>query len=205
MPDEISKCAPSPARECPLETLDPDGDAVLLITGAASGRFLVSSKILILASPVFAKLLTSGFREGNQMKNSTRPTLTLPEDSPGAMRTILQALHLQGSEVGDSRSAKQLAVIAVLSDKFDCNSALRPWILNWLGGFSHMETPEDHGYLLLTAYLFHCEDHDAILYIQAQIYFPPRFSDIWEEADLLDLLPSSVCSRFSTPRQWQII
>ncbi|RAK72326.1 uncharacterized protein BO72DRAFT_472579 [Aspergillus fijiensis CBS 313.89] len=172
MPDEISKCAPSPARECPLETLDPDGDAVLLITGAASGRFLVSSKILILASPVFAKLLTSG-------------------DSPGAMRTILQALHLQGSEVGDSRSAKQLAVIAVLSDKFDCNSALRPWILNWLGGFSHMETPEDHGYLLLTAYLFHCEDHDAILYIQAQIYFPPRFSDIWEEADLLDLLPSS--------------
>ncbi|RAH46631.1 uncharacterized protein BO95DRAFT_494325 [Aspergillus brunneoviolaceus CBS 621.78] len=57
-----------------------------------------------------------------------------------------------------------------------------------------METPEDHGYLLLATYLFHCEDHYAILYIQAQIYFPPRFSDIWEEADLLDLLPSSVCN-----------
>ncbi|RAH64558.1 uncharacterized protein BO66DRAFT_385159 [Aspergillus aculeatinus CBS 121060] len=177
--------------ECSLETLDPDGDAVLLITGAASGRFLVSSKILTLASPVFAKLFTSGFREGNQMKDSTRPTLTLPEDSPGAMRTILQALHYQGSEDEDSLSARHLAVIAVHCDKYDCNSALRPWIWNWLGRFTHIETPEDHGYLLLAAYLFHCAEHYARLSIQAQINLPPRFADTWDEADLLGLLPSS--------------
>ncbi|RAH81280.1 hypothetical protein BO86DRAFT_448443 [Aspergillus japonicus CBS 114.51] len=198
MPDESSERALSPAMESPLETLDPDGDAVLLIPGPASGRFLVSSKVLILASPVFAKLFTLGYREGNQMKNSTRPTITLPEDSPSAMRTILQALHYQGSEDGDSLSARHLAVIAVHCDKYDCNSALRPWIVNCLARFSRIETPEDHGYLLLAAYLFQCASHYARISIQAQINLPPRFADAWSEIDLLDLLPSSVCNNYGT-------
>lgn len=112
-----------------LERLNPDGDVILLVEGQSTGQFLVSSKILSIASPVFAKLFGSNFHEGMQMAKSSRPTIPLREDDPVAMRTILRILHHQEPEQVEPMNAERLAIFAIHCDKYDCVKALRPWIL----------------------------------------------------------------------------
>ncbi|KAK6376222.1 hypothetical protein LTS17_007473 [Exophiala oligosperma] len=54
----------------------------------------VSSKILILSSPVFKAMLTGPFREGQLiLSNDDPPILDLPEDDPQAMELMFRILH----------------------------------------------------------------------------------------------------------------
>ena len=76
-----------------MHDLDPDGDVVLVVESQNVKRFLASSKILSLASPVFSKMLSSNFREGMQMAVSYRPTIVLHDDDPFAMKTMLGIFH----------------------------------------------------------------------------------------------------------------
>jgi hypothetical protein len=47
-----------------LERIDPDGNVILLVEGQSTAWFLVSSKILSMASPMFAKLFDSNVYGG---------------------------------------------------------------------------------------------------------------------------------------------
>ena len=79
-----------------LVKLDPDGDAILVVEGpqGAEVKFLISSKVLGLASPVFVKLFGPHFYEGMRMRESNCPELVIRDDDATAMRIILQALRL---------------------------------------------------------------------------------------------------------------
>ncbi|PYH28827.1 uncharacterized protein BO87DRAFT_450135 [Aspergillus neoniger CBS 115656] len=112
-----------PAEQQDLESLDPGGDLILSIEGQTTRRFLVSSKVLTLASPVFANLLGPNFREGRQVTESHCPTICLHDDDPVCMKTVLEILHYQG-DGEDQMNAERLAFIAVHCDKYICTTAL---------------------------------------------------------------------------------
>lgn len=78
----------------PRYNRDPDGDVQLDITdGAASNSIRVSSHMLTIASPVFKRMLTSEFKEGQVPQYGPR-IISLKEDSPDAMILICHAMHL---------------------------------------------------------------------------------------------------------------
>ncbi|OGM44094.1 hypothetical protein ABOM_007322 [Aspergillus bombycis] len=173
-----------------LESLDPDGNLILSIEGQNTRRFLVSSKVLSLGSAVLAKLLGPGFREGKQITESHCPTISLHDDDPACMRTILGILHYKGSGE-DQMNAERLALMAIHCDKYDCIKALRPWIFKWFYDCQPITTDEEYGYLLLSAHLFREKDQFSRLSASAQTQLSPEFIIKWQGIDILKLLPDA--------------
>lgn len=121
---------PPPDKDPSVEEIDPDGNVTLLIEGQSRARFLVSSKILSMASPVFARLFGQRFYEGTQMANLSCPTIPLHEDDPVAMRIIIRILHYQEPKQGVSVDAESLAKLAIHCDKYDCSRRSIPGLSN---------------------------------------------------------------------------
>ncbi|PLB45999.1 hypothetical protein P170DRAFT_512599 [Aspergillus steynii IBT 23096] len=176
-----------------IEEVDPAGNVTLLIEGPSVARFLVSSKILSIASQVFAGLFHSGFSESMQMENTTCPTISLHEDNPEAMRVIFRALHYKDPEQGILIDAGMLATLAIHCNKYDCAKALQPWVFKWFSGLQNSTTSEeDFGYLLLAAHLFRSAEQFSRLFIKAQTGLSLAFFARWEKMDTMDLLPDGV-------------
>ena len=194
-----------PADEEPdLEQIDPDGDVVLLVTGPESkARFLVSSKILSMASPMFASLFSPKFSEGAQMASCSCPTITLHEDDSAAMRTIVSILHYQGPPQGDAMSAEDFATLAIHCDKYDCIRALLPWTFKWFNDLQSITTAEDYGYLLLAAHYFRSSADFRRISQKAQTQLPYNFATKWDSVDTLDLLPYGVQSESYLYEFWK--
>jgi hypothetical protein len=178
-----------------LERIDPDGNVILLVEGQSTARFLVSSKILSMASPMFAKLFDFNFYEGIQMANSSCPTISLREDDPAAMRTIIRILHYQEPEQDNPMDAETFAILAIHCDKYDCVKALRPWIFKWFSEFQSIATAEEYGYLLLAAHLFRSAEQFSRVSVKAQTRLSSKFFTKWEMVDMMDLLPDGVQSK----------
>lgn len=112
------------------EVIDEEGD-VLLRSGIR--EFLVSSKVLALASSYFDTMFRSEFSEGCAMRNSAVPlSIKLSDDDPEALAVLLHTIHF-------SRKRRYLELqldtqfnIAVLSDKYDCVRALYSDSQRWL-------------------------------------------------------------------------
>lgn len=103
---------------------DPDGDIQLEITdGAASNSIRVSSHMLTLASPVFKRMLTSEFREGQLPQYGPR-IISLREDSPDAMTLICHAMHL--TDLSDIDVTFEILVQVVLRTSLSTLSRAGP-------------------------------------------------------------------------------
>lgn len=122
--------------------LDADGDAILDVAVVRSNKtfeFLISTKVLSLASPVFAKLFGPHFLEGSRLNRAECPHIKLYDDDPCALEVILKSLHYQGVDQLSAIDAKILASIAVHCDKYDyinasrvCASELnRLWLISY--------------------------------------------------------------------------
>ncbi|PLN78367.1 hypothetical protein BDW42DRAFT_175095 [Aspergillus taichungensis] len=194
MPDPDSNQIQPADEEPDLEQIDPNGDVILLVAGLEStARFLVSSKILSMASPMLAKLFSPKFSEGAQMASCTScPTITLHEDDSAAMRTIISILHYQGPPQGDAMTAEDFATLAVHCDKYDCIRALLPWTFKWFNDLQSITTAEDYGYLLLAAHFFRSSADFSRIFKKAQKQLPSNFSTKWDSVEILDLLPYGV-------------
>jgi len=189
-------------------TVDTEGDVILVVTGkeeAGQARdFLASSKILKLASPVFAKMFAPCFREGAALQSSaeTCPTVQLKEDDPEAMELLLRLLHFDTGKVPETAPPLDtLAKLAILSDKYDCNRALKPWIALWVRNVDNIEDLDQHslGKLVLTAYLFrssHFEDISADVITQLTTNFALEWA---EESMLQTHIPDSIIGSFTQP------
>ncbi|KAE8154406.1 hypothetical protein BDV25DRAFT_135840 [Aspergillus avenaceus] len=148
--------------------------------------------MLSMASPVFAKLFTSNFSEGIQMTFCSCPTISLHEDDPAAMRTILRILHHQEPTANDSMNAEKLAVIAIHCNKYDCIEAVRPWTFKWFGDLSFIATTEDYGYMLLAAHLFGSAEQFSKISVAAQVQLSSKLLTKWDVVDIMRLLPDTV-------------
>ncbi|KAK6823342.1 hypothetical protein RU639_005902 [Aspergillus parasiticus] len=194
----MSEKAPSqiqPADEShDVERIDPDGNVILRVEGRNVAQFLVSSKILSVASPVFAKLFSSKFSEGMQMISSTCPTISLYEDDPAAMRTIIKILHYQDPMQDNPITAEAFAILAIHCNKYDCIRAITPWTFKWFNDFQSMANAEEHGYLLLAAHFFRSAEQFSRISASAQSLLRPDFPIQWHAVETMDLLPDNVGS-----------
>lgn len=179
--------------------LDPHGDVILDIrTLDSTISFLVSSKVLSLASPVFARMFAPGFAEGEKLLAGDRLRITFREDKVPAMEHILKALHYQG-DTSSSMAAVDLAILAIHCDKYDCVKALATWISHWFSNLKEItNTSRDLGYMLLAAYMFSNSKQFKEVSARALQELNASFSLEWQESDLLEIIPVSILDAISS-------
>jgi len=117
----------------PRQNPDPDGDIQLDITdGAASNSIRMSSHMLRIASPVFKRMLTSEFKEGQVPQYGPR-IITLKEDSPDAMTLICHAMYL--TDLSEINVTIEILVQVVLRTYHPSLSSVGPFALMYtIGG-----------------------------------------------------------------------
>ncbi|KAK3381053.1 hypothetical protein B0H63DRAFT_545370 [Podospora didyma] len=142
-----------------------EGNVVLAISNhneTETREFLVSSKILALASKYFANLFSLKFAEGRRLAfGGEQARIELMEDYLDAMEFLLSILHSKTTDtiVSENPSYEMIASIAVQTDKYLCSDAIKPWIACWMlahdlrNGISAL-WPDDRMYMLFAAYLF---------------------------------------------------
>lgn len=179
-----------------VEELDYNGNVILIVEGEfpSTAEFLVSSKVLELASPVFAALFSQNFSEGGRIIEDNRPEITLRDDDPAAMRQILRILHFKDPE--DEMDAKMLAALAIHCDKYTCTRALRPWIKTWFASTRSIKSANDHGLLLLAAHFFRIPESFAWVSSKAQKDLTSDILSTWEVDGHLNLLPHGIISMY---------
>ncbi|KAI9147645.1 Efflux pump himE [Paramyrothecium foliicola] len=199
-PEPLLALPEGSANPKPTQTvrLDPEGDVTLVIEGNddTQHRFLASSVVLRLASPVFAKMFGPNFKEGADIRSGQVPSISLGDDDPKAMDTILRIIHHQCSGIAFSLPPAVLASLAVHSDKYDCNRALKPWIAHWCNDFRDSSSVEDIGFTILAGYLFRSPTFPKIM-ANATKKLPGSFLTTWEDQEFLGLLPDSVSVELS--------
>ncbi|KAH0536866.1 hypothetical protein FGG08_006297 [Glutinoglossum americanum] len=120
-------------------TLDSSGDVIFLVGGKTphhqkSQLLLASSKILSLASPVFAAMFRHGFQEGKTLSSRSMDPIPLPDDNPDAIILLFKVLHFRSRDVPWDPDLGTLAHLAVVCDKYDCVEAVAAWSRVWLMG-----------------------------------------------------------------------
>ena len=143
---------------------DPDGDVTFHLGTSTDTRILkVSSKVLSLASTVFAALLRPPFAEGNALSNTQSSCqIPLPDDDPEGMTVIFYALHHHHQATPNAISFELLENIVVLCDKYSLVTALTSWVDVWSRQWRLNGDGEVHwskllciGYLFLHHHTFH--------------------------------------------------
>lgn len=152
------------------------GMSFFLLKVRVQRDFLVSSKILSMASPVFTKLFSPNFSEGMQMEFSSCPILSLHEDDMAAMRTITRILHYQEPTPASPITAETFATLAYHCNKYDCTRAIWPWTFKWFNDFQSITTAEEYGYLLLAAHFFRSVEQFHRISARVQVQLSPAFS-----------------------------
>ena len=176
----------NPRSAPPQYNVDPAGDLILLV-GQEENQIpiRVSSKVLGLASPVFATMFGPRFLEGHVLANQARfsiPSFSLPDEDPEAMTWFCRALHLQvdGNETGITLGLR--LQIATLCDKYDASTALSGWSQFWLQDLSDPmvrdpTVPSNHAAkVLYMSYAF--KNHWAFWLVTRDIVYHSSLQDI---------------------------
>ncbi|EQB44325.1 hypothetical protein CGLO_16939 [Colletotrichum gloeosporioides Cg-14] len=126
---------PTP-KPTPTMTFDNKGDLHLVVGGdiraGDPSTFLVCSKALARASPVFDKMLFGPFAESRSSIESSKQhsvwIVHLPEDEPAHFEVVLNILHCNFKEVPKDLPFPLLSGMVAVADKYDCIEIFRPWI-----------------------------------------------------------------------------
>lgn len=192
----MSKSTPSTCR-LPTGHPDPNGDVVLVLhsqetfetkrtkngkpltkkprmTAPTNCSLRASSKVLSLASPVFAAMLGPKFMTNGGLSVVDPPQIPLPDDDLDAMTLLCFALHCHGlSDI--AVPANMLQSLAVICDKYDCAVAIQAWTRLWLQSLEedHLEDHQRYWELLWISYAF--RDHTSYWKAsKALIYGPDK-------------------------------
>jgi len=183
-----------------MVSLDKAGDAIREIYDTHRSRtveLLVSTKVLCLASLVFAAMFEPYFAEG-QKKAAREPVrVKLEDDDARAMKTILRALHYHPIGELEPSNAKELACLAIHCDKYDCRASLKSWIYCWFSLLEpRSEEPEHLSFLLLAAYKFTEPKQFANISALIVNKMPPEFPATSYDHEMFSLLPETVTGMF---------
>ncbi|CEL11621.1 hypothetical protein ASPCAL14721 [Aspergillus calidoustus] len=114
-----------PMPQAAPEIMDPDGDVVINCSGVC---FLVSSKAVSLASPVFRAMFTSKFKEGVTLRapssSDGRANIELPSDNADAFRVFAYYAHHNVEALPSTISPDILLALAIFLDKYACAALL---------------------------------------------------------------------------------
>lgn len=95
-------------------------------------RIQVSAKHLILASSVFKKILTGGWKESVTFLKERSVEITAEGWDIEALLILLRAIHGQQYHIPRRLTLEMLAKIAVLVDYYDCKEAVYIWTIIWI-------------------------------------------------------------------------
>ena len=113
-----------------ITEIDPAGDVILEVGSETCGdqaRLRVSSKVLSLASPAFAAMVSPKWSDGANKASSSEPQhISLPEDDSSPMEWICQILHLR-KDISKTKDVWFLVGVAALCDKYDLESPIETW------------------------------------------------------------------------------
>ncbi|KAI1757974.1 hypothetical protein F4782DRAFT_544365 [Xylaria castorea] len=152
-----SVCSYTPP-EISRKVIDPDGDLSLMVgetkcvyRSRSDVRndedpdhehelpviYVVCSRALSRASPVWKKLLYGGFAESKPScaLSAEDWVVELPDDDPKAVETILNIIHSRFDSLPRTTnltSLEDLYQLTVLTDKYDLTALLRPWATSWI-------------------------------------------------------------------------
>jgi hypothetical protein len=87
-------------------------------------RIQVSAKHLILASSVFKKILTSGWKESITYLQKGSVENTAESWDIDALLIMLRIIHCQFYHIPRKMTLEMLAKVAVLADYYDCREAI---------------------------------------------------------------------------------
>lgn len=131
---------------------DPNGDVILAVGPEdAVKQIRVATKVLSLASPVFAVMFGPQWAEGQGLSTIDPPSVRLKEDDPDAMQCMLSVLHYR-KIVSTKVPLLLFKKVALLCDKYDCSVAMSSWAQDRL---RKMVGGADYDILWL-AYVFGC-------------------------------------------------
>ncbi|RPA83128.1 hypothetical protein BJ508DRAFT_74212 [Ascobolus immersus RN42] len=143
-----------------------DGDVILSVgkDGGETINFLVYSRVLVSASPVFAKMLgySSPFSEGQQLKNWTYgmdPVVIKLDDHLEPFHTILVVLFHLIHDVPDDMDVFELAEIAIIVDKYELLPAVHIWKEIWKRGLKLGGVLQETPALLMVGWVFGWADY----------------------------------------------
>lgn len=134
-------------------TLDASGDLFLLVNeGENQVTFLVSTKVLCLASPVWRVMLdpSGPFKEARPENDS----VLFPEDDAQALQIVLYIAHLQFHSIPETLSFTQLLNLAIICDKYDTARLILPWFHKWETSLRNSALEQGHECSLLIAWVF---------------------------------------------------
>jgi BTB/POZ domain len=96
-------------------------------------HMLVSSKHLMLASPVFKAMLQhSNFKEGDMLRSSGQVKVPLPDDEPIALKILLDIIHGRVRQVPRQVSLKTMTELSILVDKYQMLEVVELYVEIWM-------------------------------------------------------------------------
>ncbi|KAF7863212.1 hypothetical protein EAF04_007294 [Stromatinia cepivora] len=96
-------------------------------------HMLVSSKHMVLVSPVFKAMLQwSNFKDGYAMKAHGKVEVPLPDDDPEAMRILVDIVHCHHKDVPRKVKLSLLTHLAILVDKYRLHEAVQIYSDMWI-------------------------------------------------------------------------
>lgn len=146
--DAAAPRTPSHHTTGDVVTFDVHGDLYLHVGTDVEEKtrtYLVCSKALARASPVFARMLYGPFAEARPQHNhhhhSPAPgsdsddhgwTVDLPEDRQEPLELLLHIVHGAFASVPEALELTRLWAFLVVANKYDATAAARPWAKGWM-------------------------------------------------------------------------
>jgi hypothetical protein len=128
--EQLASMRLSGVESSPIEPSPPD------LEGPKSQReihMLVSSKHLMLASPVFrAMFQCSNFQEGDALRSSGKVKVPLPDDDPAALKILLDIVHGRVRQVPRQVNLQIMTDLSVLVDKYQMLEVVELYAEIWM-------------------------------------------------------------------------
>lgn len=177
--------------------IDKDGDLILVMGDpwTSSGpKYLISSRLLSLASKFFADLFKPYLEEGARAKLGRE--VQLDEKDAVSMKILLSVLHYHDSEKYETLSLPSLLSLARMAKKYECGKALKPWATQWFRNTGRDLNQVEYGELMLAAYYFNNPALLKTISVGAIKTLPVGFRGTWHAGNFATALPRKVKGRF---------
>ncbi|EAW19549.1 BTB/POZ domain-containing protein [Aspergillus fischeri NRRL 181] len=133
-PLPVEQSAPAPAEGQPAEE-QPAEDPIEIgreTQDESCFRIQVSAKHLMLASSVFKKILTGGWKESVAYLQKGSVEITVESWDIKALLILLCAIYSQHYRIPRTLTLEMLAKVTVLADYYDCKEAMCVWMTIWI-------------------------------------------------------------------------
>ncbi len=107
-------------------------------------HMLVSSRHMMLASPVFRAMLDGNFKEGCDLTSNGKVQVPLTDDDPAAFAIVLNIIHGHNRRVPREVDLELLTEISILVDKYQMVEVVEFFAESWIEGLKP-GLPKDYG------------------------------------------------------------